>query len=107
MKYLIGGTIVTSSLPPPFDDSLVVSKGFEVAASWVKSGQRDCQKFKSNGFCPANVTPILVPAWEKLPGPPSPCDDNANASRRAGVGVSAMVCEGKGAWYQVKTQWGF
>ena len=76
----VGGLVSTSSIPPSFDDALVVaidSEVFDVGVSF-----RNCrgEKFKSDCFGPADVSAICLPALNQDPSSPFVSNGDSNAS---------------------------
>jgi hypothetical protein len=73
--------VAAAALPPALDDANVVSEDLEVTA-WSRACDKVTdEEFEANGFCPANVPTVTLPARKEAPGPPtgtdSDCDTNA------------------------------
>ena len=81
LEDLIDLSVVAPSIPPTFNDSPVIPIYDEVSLPLLIIGKIPDQAFKTDGFCPANVSlPIqCLPSWDKMPGSPLITNGDHNA----------------------------
>jgi hypothetical protein len=82
--------VAAPALPPSFNNPLVVPEVLAWFASWENKTD---EKLKSNGLCPSNIPSLLIPSWDKPPGPLSFCDNDCNTNPGTGIWECAIVCD--------------
>ena len=71
--------ILTSSLPPTFDNPSIVSKDLEMFSGCADFDESVDKKLKANSFCPSNVSPSFLPSGDKLPCTPPSINNDADS----------------------------
>ena len=63
LECVICGFVSTLAIPPPLNDTSIVSKNFEMNIGGTRRDDVSDEKFASDAFCPTDVLTICIPAW--------------------------------------------
>ena len=84
--------------PPTFNDAAIIAVYLESGSRGGLPRDAPDEEFHPDCLCPTDVPPVSVPSRFKGPRPPSITDDNADAHRRACVGIGMdlrdFLCSG-------------
>ena len=81
LEDFVNCSVLAPSVPPPFNDSPVVTVYNEVPLLCFAISKISDQAFESDGFCPANISLSFqcLPAQDETPGSPLIADDDSDA----------------------------
>ena len=63
LENVVGGFVLTSSLSPCIDDTLVVAEKLEMNVGGASVEESEDEKLEADALGPANVMPSVAPAW--------------------------------------------
>lgn len=81
-EYLVDRVVATSAIPPPLDDSLVVTEEYEVVVGLLLLAKKESKAFEADGLGPGNVSFAAVkglPSRNEPPSPPLSRNDDRDA----------------------------
>lgn len=83
-EYNVDFCVLVMVLPPPFNNSGIISVGEDAAARARQSGESVYEKLKAHCLCPSDVSfPMeCFPLWYESPRTPMFSNDNSNADSR-------------------------
>jgi len=85
LEDLVASSVAAAPLPPSFNNTLVVSEDLEMNSGGLSIEDGANEELKTNAFCPADVSSIMVPAWDEFPRSPGAFDDDPDAVAGASV----------------------
>jgi len=85
LEDLVAGSVAAAPLPPSFDDTLVISKDLEMNSGGLSIEDGADEELKANALRPANISSVVVPAWDEFPSSPGALDDDPDAVAGASV----------------------
>ena len=93
LEDFVDGTVVTLTILPTLNHSLVVSMDDEVPYSMARVVEVAYQTLEANSFCPSDILLSMesLPSWNKPPGPPPTQDNDGNSEGRACIRECANV----------------